>query len=960
MEIPHRRRITMIVQNGKLADYAEYLEPFFNAISDCAFYMLDASGHVLSWNVGAERLMGYTTQEIIGCHFSEFYTTDDVAADKPQCALTTSTQEGVYHEESVVVRKDRSRFWATVTITALRDKAGELQGFATLARDITERKTNETMLRVSAAKYRALYENSYDAILLTNPEKGALLAANPAACKLFGYSEQELTSMRREQVLDMTSPKVAAAFAQRAVFRKDAAELTFIRKDGMRFEARVSSKLFMDEHGQQLSSTNIQDISDIKKTEEALRHSEERFRLLFENAPLGIVQLDQNGHVTSTNKKIAELSGYSSEEAVGLTHIDVALPEDRAMGRKVMDEILFGKSEIVNHERPLLRKDGSTIWVRITAKMMRDKSGKPEWGIVIFEDITDRKQTEDALRQSEEKFRATFEHAPLGIAELTVDGRFFEANSKLADILGFSREEITHMTIMDVTHPGDMEKSLSRLEKIATGKANTYVAEKRYLRKDRSYVWVNVTASLAPIYNKPQFMVVTIEDITARKIAEEELRRAIESSYHQANHDMLTGLANRASFNNHLKETLSYAKRDGHLVAIHMLDLDGFKSVNDTLGHHIGDLLLKEVANRIKSNVRATDVAARLGGDEFVVIQTHLAEPTAAGILAGKLVKDLGRQYALEDQQVHSGASIGVALYPNDAEDPKELLKQADLALYDAKHRGRYNYQFYRQELSAAMRKAQRMEQELECALRENQFFLHYQPQFDLKSGKITGIEALLRWRHPAKGNLEAAAFIKDAERARLMPAIGEWVLQTACQQYKKWSDAGLAVPLTLCLSPMQLRDPCLLQTLKRILEESELPPPLLQLEMRESMLWNLKFSNSPLKQMKESGLRLALSDFGSEMTALSTLARFPLDAVKPSQALVKKLPSRTHEATILSAIIGVAHDLNITVCADGVETANQLAAVKEQGCDAAQGYFLSSPLDSTEMKRLIEVQLAH
>ena len=705
---------------------------------------------------------------------------------------------------------------------ALKDTEGKLRGFAKLTRDITERKMHEAALHAAEkAKYQALFENNRDAIFLTRPKDGAVLAVNPAACSLFGYSEQQLLSMNRDDLLDVSDPRFTQAWVERAGTGAVEAELTFIRRHGARFEARVSSKLFTDESGCQVACTSIHDITERKQTEEALRQSEERFRLLYENAPLGIIQIDQNGYLTAANRKFAEISGYSPEEAVGLSYRDVTLPEETDRIVKNAEDLLSGKIDTIHHERRLLRKDGSTIWVRITARMIHNKQGEPLWGMVLFEDITERKKTEA------------------------------------------------------------------------------------------------------------------------------ELKQAMEMSYHQANHDMLTGLANRASFNDRLKEALAYARRDEHLVAIHMLDLDRFKSINDTLGHHIGDLLLQEVARRIKSHVRATDLAARLGGDEFVVIQTHLAAPAAAAVLAEKLVEELGRTYVLEGQEVHSDASIGIAIYPNDAEDPAELVKHADLAMYEAKHHGRFNYQFYRDELGAAFREAQRLRQELVRALRENEFCLHYQPQFDLKSGRITGIEALLRWRHPTRGMLPAAEFIQEAERAKLMPAIGEWTLQTACSQHKEWIDSGLAVPLTLNLSSMQLRDPRFLQMLNRILEETGVPAPLLQLEMREAALWDPKLPQSLLAQMKERGLRLALDDFCAHMTGLSTLARFPLDAVKPGQRMMRELPFKKREATILAAIIDVAHNLKIAVCADRIETADQLAAVKEQGCDSVQGNLLSSPLDA-------------
>jgi len=805
------------------------------------------------------------------------------------------------------------------------------------------------------ARYRAIFENSHDAILLTRPADGVILAANPAACTLFGYSQQELLSRRRDDLLDPADTRLSEAWVERADAGAIAAELTLVRKGGARFEARVSSRLFIDESAGQVASTNIQDISDRKRVEEALRQSEERFRLLFEHAPVGILQVDHRGRLTTANRKFREISGYSPEEAHGFGHSDITLPEDRSVVSQHVEDLLSGKADVMNYEKRLVRKDGSTTWVRVTGRAMRDSHGAPRWGIALYEDIDERKRAEDALQHSEEKFRATFEQAPLGIAECTIDGRFIEVNSKLSEILGYTKEELPGLTFTDVTHPGDLERTLANLHKLTTGASSSYVMEKRYIRKDRSFVWVNVTASLRSAHGKPPYLILMVEEITARRLARENLKTAMELSYHQANHDVLTGLANRAAFTARLRDALAYAKRDGHHVAIHMLDLDRFKSVNDTLGHHVGDLLLTEVARRIQSHVRTTDLVARLGGDEFVVIQTHLAMPSAASVVADKLVADLKRKYILADQEVESGASIGVAIYPDDAEDPDELIKYADMALYDAKSRGRFNYQFYRRELGAAVLEAQQMDQELLRALQENEFFLNYQPQFDLKTGRMTGIDALLRWHHPTRGRLAAAAFIQDAERARLILPIGEWVIRTACTQYKAWIDGGLLVPLTLKLSPTQLRDRRLVETLQRILHETGVPPSMVQLAIREGVLWDPKFPTSLMTQMKEAGLRLAIYDFGTEMTALATLDRFPLDAVNPGHALVRALPGRQHGAAIFTAIVDVAHDLNMRVCAPGVETQNQLTSVKEQGCDSAQGYLLSVPLDADEMQRLIE-----
>lgn len=701
------------------------------------------------------------------------------------------------------------------------------------------------------------------------------------------------------------------------------------------------------------------DIHEQKMAQDALRQSEQKFRLLYENAPIGITHINLEGRWTYANRKFAEITGYMPQEVVGLSYLDVTPVNERAISTELMEKLLAGEIEI-NRERRMLRKNGSKSWIRLTARMLRDESGKPQYGIAIFEDINARKQAEAALRESEERFRATFENAPLGIAESTLHGMLTSANPKLLETLGYTLEEFTCLSVGDITHPEEREQMMSNFQELVSGQTPSYVSEKRFIRKDGSFVWVNVTTAIRSVDGVPQYAIGMFEDVTARKRAEEDLRQALEHSYHLANHDALTGLANRASFNDRLQDALRYAKRDDHLVAVHLLDLDRFKSINDTFGHHIGDLLLKEVANRIKAQTRATDVVARLGGDEFVIIQTHMATPSAAGILAEKIVGELGRTFVLEGQEVHSGTSIGIALFPDDAKDPEQLVKLADLALYEAKGRGRYNFQFYRHEMGAAIEEAQQRELELRRALHEGQFRLHYQPQFDLQSRRISGIEALIRWGHPAKGLLVASEFIRDAERAGLMPSIGEWTLHTACRQHKKWVDAGLVVPLILNVSLQQLRHPRFLQTLKGILKETGVPPSMVQIEMCEGILWDPKLSANLLKEMKSIGIQLALDDFGAELAALSSLQRFPLDVVKPGRTLVKELPRRAQESDVLTAVVSVAHKMKMAVCAEGVETADQLTAVQEHGCDAAQGFLLGSPASESEIDRVIEAELSH
>jgi diguanylate cyclase (GGDEF)-like protein/PAS domain S-box-containing protein len=851
--------------------------------------------------------------------------------------------------------------WVLGRALPVRNDAGEIERWMGTYTDIHEQKLAEEARVNTESKLKKIVESDLIGIVEYSLD-GTLMKVNDYFLKMLGYTRQdfeqhgldwrELTPPEWEQADKRAGEELLSSGVMKPY------EKEYFRKDGSRLPVWIGAAHL--DASQNEGIAYILDISQLKNAQLEVQESEIRFRTLADNIPQLAWMADSDGSIFWYNNRWFEYTGTTLEEMRGWGWTRVQHPDHvEAVKAKYCHHIVEHAGEWED-TFPLRGTDGNYRWFLSRAVPIRDQNGQIVRWFGTNTDVTYLRQAEEALRLSEEKFRTTFEYAPVGIAEWTVDGRFITANPKLFDMLGYTREEFEKLSIMDVTHPADMEAKSANLQKLIRGEADVYIMEKRYVRKDKSFVWVSVTTSIRHPEGKPPYIIAIIEDVTARKKAEEEISRALERSYHIANHDTLTGLANRANFNDRLKDALHYAQRDNHLVAVHFLDLDRFKSINDTLGHHIGDLLLKEVARRIKSHVRATDLVARFGGDEFVIIQTHLTDPAAAEVLAEKIVEEVGHPYLLEGNEIRSGTSIGIALYPNDAEEPELLVKCADLALYEAKNRGRYNYQVYREGMGAVVKQAQKIEQELRRALREDEFILHYQPEFDLESGRITGIEALIRWQHPEKGLLAASEFIHDAENANLIPPIGEWALRTACLQHKDWIDAGLAVPLTLNISFKQLRHFHFLQVLKRTIEETKLPPSSLQLEIRESALLDPRFSTTLLKELKSNGLNLALDDFGTELTALSSLHKFPLDVVKPSKELVKELPNQTREATILAAIIGVAHDGKIAVCAGGVETPDQLAAVKDLGCDSAQGYFLSLPLEAVAMSRLVKTELVH
>jgi len=411
-------------------------------------------------------------------------------------------------------------------------------------------------------------------------------------------------------------------------------------------------------------------------------------------------------------------------------------------------------------------------------------------------------------------------------------------------------------------------------------------------------------------------------------------------------------------FHDRLAAALERAGRDGSAVAVLCLDLDRFKPVNDTLGHPVGDTLLRTVAERLRSAVRATDLVARLGGDEFAVLQAGHEQPQGAQALAARLVDLVGRSYLIEGHLVNVGASVGVALAPGDGADPDRLLTCADLALYRAKDEGRGAFRLFEPEMDARMQARRALELDLRKALALRELELFYQPQLDLETGRVCGFEALLRWRHPERGLVPPAEFVPLAEEIGLIVKIGEWVLRTACREVAGWPD-GIGVAVNV--SPAQFKSPKLVDVVRGALEASGLPPSRLEVEITESVLLQDDAGNlATLHRLRDLGVRVAMDDFGTGYSSLGYLRSFPFDKIKIDRSFVRDLPGSADCLAIVRAIAGLGSRLDIATTAEGVETAEQMRRIRAEGCDQIQGYLVSRPVPPAEIPALIAETLAH
>ena len=441
-----------------------------------------------------------------------------------------------------------------------------------------------------------------------------------------------------------------------------------------------------------------------------------------------------------------------------------------------------------------------------------------------------------------------------------------------------------------------------------------------------------------------------IGQFVVRKQAEERVLRL-------AHYDELTGLPNRNMFNQQLTRALAQARRHDKPLAILFVDLDRFKNINDTLGHEAGDRVLKEIAGRLRGCLREVDTIGRLGGDEFVVLIEELPQPAQVAVVAQKILAAVAKPFVLDAQEFHITASIGISTYPADSEDMQSLLKNADISMYRAKEQGKNNFQFYSAQMNVHTLERLAMESDLRRALQRNEFVLHYQPKVDIASGRICGVEALVRWQQPGKALIPPAQFIALAEETGLIVPIGEWVLKTACVQNKSWQDRGLPrLRMAVNLSARQFAQENLVQDVARVLGETGLAPAALELEITESMVMsNPQRAVKLLDKLKAMGIHLSIDDFGTGYSSLGYLKRFPLDSVKIDRSFIQDLPGDRDDAAITEAIIAMAHSLSLKVIAEGVETGEQLRFLRKHGCDEMQGYFFSRPLPEDEFLCLLQ-----
>jgi diguanylate cyclase (GGDEF)-like protein/PAS domain S-box-containing protein len=583
--------------------------------------------------------------------------------------------------------------------------------------------------------------------------------------------------------------------------------------------------------------------------------------------------------------------------------------------------------------------------------------------------MVERKTAEETLFKEKELAQVTLNS--IGDAVLSTDilGNVTYLNAIAEKMTGWSREEALGKPLADVFEiiDGSTRQPSRNPMKLAIEQNRIVGLTPNCILIRRDRCESTIEDSAAPIHDRLGLVtggVIVFHDVSmasAMALEMSDLAQHDVLMSHLAQHDVLTDLPNRTLLTDRLTQAISYARRHGNQLAVLFLDLDGFKHINDSLGHAIGDKLLQSVATRLTACIRDSDTVSRHGGDEFVVLLSDVTHPADAAISARKILTALTRPHRVAEHDLAVTASIGLSTYPADGQDVETLIKNADAAMYEAKELGRNNYQFFKSDMNALAVQRKSLEDSLGVALEREEFVLHYQPKVDLNTGAITSVEALVRWQHPDRGLLPPLQFVPIAEDCGLIVPIGQWVLCEACRQARAWQDAGLqAIPIAVNVSSKEFRSKDFLKNVQAILRHTRLEPRYLELELTESVFMQYAESTaSALEALKGMGVRLAVDDFGTGYSSLSYLRRFPIDVVKIDQSFVHKITSDVGDAIITNAVINMGKSLKQKVIAEGVETIDQLTFLLARGCDEGQGYYFNRPMVAQEFAKLLETDIS-
>ncbi len=808
-------------------------------------------------------------------------------------------------------------------------------------RDITARKKNEDML----ARFGRILDSSLNEIYVFDSESLRFTQVNQGARKNLGYNMDELKELTPIDIKpEYTRETFEVLIKPLRAGEQETVSFTtkHRRKDGSLYPVEVRLQLSRADSPPVFVAIS----QNITERERATEEMHKLSSAIEQTADI-VVITDRKGVIEYVNPAFEITTGYPSAEAIGRKPSLIKSGQhNQAFYRNLWGTILRGESYrgvLVNR-----RKDGGLYHEEISIAPLRDAGGTITHFVSTGKDISERIHAEESVRASEEHLRTIIDTNPECITLMGTDGRLIEMNAAgLAMIEADSLEQAAGKPLYNLVLPEHREAFRILAKNVLQGSKDTLVFEIQCLKGTRR--WFETYAVPITTRSGETVLLGITRDISERRRAEQRLSYLVH-------HDELTGLPNRTLFNDRLEQAMIEAERHERLLAVVFLDLDRFKDVNDTLGHEVGDLLLKGVAERLLGAVRRGDTLARLSGDEFIIVLADMAHMDDASRVAQKILDAFTQPFHIAGRDLFMSASLGITLFPFDTHETQELLRNADIAMYRAKETGRNSYQFYAAEMTTKAVARIGMENALRLALKHGEFLLHYQPIVSCREGHIVGVEALVRWQSPELGLVASAQFIPLAEETGLIVPIGEWVLHSACAQLAHWQSIGFSeLRMAVNLSPRQFRQKDVVQIVARTLSRAGLAPRHLELEITESVLAQGAEAEALVREISATGVKFSIDDFGTGYSSLSYLKRFPIDSLKIDRSFVRDIPGDADDTAIAMAIIAMAHSLGIQVVAEGVETAEQLAFLCAKSCASMQGYYLSKPLPTEAVTALLQ-----
>jgi diguanylate cyclase (GGDEF)-like protein/PAS domain S-box-containing protein len=912
------------------------------------------------------EMMGYSAEDYLQDPDLWVRTThpDDRERVLAEDARTDETGEP-FRVEFRKITRDGRVIWVRDEAVLVRDADGRPLHWQGIFTDITERMRTEQALRESEQRYRTLVQYGSDIMTILEAD-GTIRYESPAVERVLGYRSEEMIGT---DAFDYVHPddldSVLETFLEGIATKRPTAviEFRFRHADGSwRYLEAIGVNLLEDPAVRGVM-VNSRDITERKRAEEARQRSE-----------AGLAEAQRMAHLGSWEWNVKTGEAYWSDEVFRIYGfeprsvtpslerlMEVVHPDDRARLRGAIDGALH-RGETHDFDHRIVRPSGETRVVHRRAEVVFDKAGVPFRMVGTVQDITELKRTERALEESEQRFRQLFEQSVDALFVHDERGRFVDCNSQACRLLGYSREELLDLSVSDVSLnvlAGEERKARQEgggtlWQRALAGAPGTFALshEEKNVRKDGTVFPVEVRVGSVD-YGGRRMILASVRDITERKLFEAQLT-------YQALHDPLTRLPNRTLFLDRLEHALAQTRRRQNFnVAVLFMDLDDFKNVNDSLGHDVGDELLKAVGTRLKSLLRPGDTAARLGGDEFAILLEDVRGIGDASLIARRIIEDIKAPFELMGHELFFTVSIGISMSTSERDRAEEMLRDADLAMYQAKEKGKATYQVFDSAMYGRVLDRLSLDRDLRRACRRDEFVIHYQPKVRLQTGRIFAVEALVRWDRPGRGLVLPEEFVPVAEENDLIVPIGRRTLDEACRRASEWRERypnDLFEMVSVNLSASQLQHANLLEETVATLHRTGLDPRNLNLEITESVVMSDVPTNAAtLDKLRKLGIELAIDDFGKGYSSLSYLKRFPVSYLKVDRSFVEELREGSEDRALVSGIIALAHTLGMQVIAEGVESAEQLRILREVGCDMAQGFYFSEPLTHDGMSALLD-----